>query len=68
MELREKCGFDMGAGLVVRPQSITKRLDHVIGGDADVDVPVLDELENGLQDADGRTVGGSLPFVNRRKP
>ena len=35
MELREQRGLDAGAGLVVRPKPIAKRLDHVVGGDAD---------------------------------
>ena len=38
MELREKRGLDAGAGLVVRPKPIAKRLDHVVGGDAEVRV------------------------------
>jgi hypothetical protein len=54
MELREQRGLDAGAGLVVRPKPIAKRLDHVIGGDAEVGVAVLDHLENGLQHADDR--------------
>ena len=38
MELREQRGLDAGAGLVVRPKPIAKRLDHVVGGDAEVRV------------------------------
>src|SRR5438046_3215684 len=38
MELREQRGLDAGAGLVVRPKPIAKRLDHVIGRDAEVRV------------------------------
>ena len=36
MELREQRGLDAGAGLVVRPKPIAKRLDHVVGGDAEI--------------------------------
>ena len=36
VELREQRGLDAGAGLVVRPKPITKRLDHVVGGDAEI--------------------------------
>src|SRR5262249_1024373 len=58
MELRQKRGLDAGAGLVVRPKPIAKRLDHVVGGDAEVRVAVLvfDYLENGLQHTDDRAV------------
>ena len=39
MELREQRGLDAGAGLVVRPKPIAKRLDHVVGGDAKIRGP-----------------------------
>jgi hypothetical protein len=38
MELRQQRGLDAGAGLVVRPKPIAKRLDHVVGGDAEIRV------------------------------
>ena len=63
MELREQRGLDAGAGLVVRPKPIAKRLDHVVGGDAEIRVAVLDHLENGLQHADDRAVRAVLAFV-----
>src|SRR6266513_2369089 len=63
MELREQRGLDAGAGLVVRPKSIAKRLDHVVGGDAEIGVAVLDHLENGLQHADDGAVRAVLAFV-----
>ncbi len=56
MELREQRGLDAGAGLVVRPKPIAKRLDHVIGGDAKIRVAVLQHLKNGLQHTDDRAV------------
>ena len=62
MELREQRGLDAGAGLVVRPKPIAKRLDHVVGGDAEVRVAVLDHLENGLQHADDGAVRAVLAF------
>ena len=40
MELREQRGLDAGAGLVARPKPIAKRLDHVVGGDAEIGVAV----------------------------
>ena len=36
MELREQRGLDPVAGLLIRPQPIAKRLDHMIGRDAEV--------------------------------
>ena len=57
MELREQRGLDAGAGLVVRPKPIAKRLDHVVGGDAEIRVAVLQHLENGLQHADHGPIG-----------
>ena len=36
MKLREQRALDPSAGLVVRPETIAKRFDHVIGGDAEV--------------------------------
>ena len=39
MELREQRALDAGAGLVVRPKPIAKRLDHVVGGDAEYVAP-----------------------------
>ena len=62
MELREQRGLDAGAGLVVRPKPIAKRLDHVVGGDAEIRVAVLDHLENGLQHADDGAVRAILAF------
>ena len=63
MELREQRGLDAGAGLVVRPKPIAKRLDHVIGGDAEIrGRRSRQHLENGLQHADDRAVGAVLAF------
>ena len=64
MELREQRGLDAGAGLVVRPKPIAKRLDHVIGGNAEVrgTVLVFNYLENGLQHADDRAIRAVLAF------
>ena len=68
MELREQRGLDAGAGLVVRPKPVAKRLDHVVGGDAEVGVAVLDHLEHGLQHADDGAIRTVPPLLNRRKP
>jgi hypothetical protein len=61
-------GLDAGAGLVVRPKPIAKRLDHVVGGDAEVRVAVLDHLEDGLQDADNGAVRAVHAFVEPAQP
>ena len=63
MELREQRGLDAGAGLVVRPKPIAKRLDHVVGGDAKVRVAVLDHLEDGLKYANNGAVRAVHAFV-----
>src|SRR4029450_9999364 len=63
MELREQRRLDAGASLVVRPKPIAKRLDHVVRGDAEVRVAILDHLEDGLQHADDGAVGAVHAFV-----
>src|SRR5207244_5548778 len=68
MELRQQRRLDAGAGLVVRPKPIAKRLDHVVGGDAEVRVAVLDHLEHGLQHADDGAVGAVHAFVEPAQP
>jgi hypothetical protein len=56
-------GLDAGPGLVIRPKPITKRLDHVVGGDAKVRVFALDHLEHGLEHADDGAVRAVHAFV-----
>jgi hypothetical protein len=63
MELREQRRLDAGASLVVHPKPIAKRLDHVVRGDAEVRVAILDHLEDGLQHADDGAVGAVHAFV-----
>jgi hypothetical protein len=63
MDLCEQRGLDAGAGLIVRPKPIAKQLDHVVGGDAEVRVAVLDHLENGLQHGDDGAVRAVHAFV-----
>ena len=60
MELREQRGLDAVAGLVVRPKPIAKRLDHMVGGDAEMRVAILNHLEHGLEHADDCAVGAIL--------
>src|SRR4051812_819015 len=64
MKLREQRGLDPGAGLVVRPKPIAKRLDHVIGGDTEIRgaVLVFNYLQNGLQHADDCAVRAVFAF------
>ena len=52
MELREQRRLDAFAGLVAGPQPVAKRLDDVIGRNADVSRAGLDHLQHGLQHAD----------------
>src|SRR5687768_9764511 len=52
MELREQCWLDAVACLVTRPDTVAKRLDDVIGGNADVSCSLLDHLQQRLQHAD----------------
>ena len=52
MELRAQRRLDAAAGLVAGPEIVAKRLDHVVGGDADVRRALLDDLEHRLQHAD----------------
>ena len=63
MKLCQQCGLDAGAGLVIRPKPIAKRLDHVIGGDAEVRIAAFDHLEHALQHADDGAVGTVHAFV-----
>src|SRR6476660_6218378 len=41
-ELRQKLGLDARTGLLARPQSVSERLDDVIGGDGDMRCATLD--------------------------
>ncbi len=70
MELREQRGLDAGAGLVVRPKPIAKRLDHVIGGDAEVRVAVLDhsiaKRLNHVVGGDAKVNGVALQHLENR--
>ena len=68
MELREQRGLDACACLVVRPKPIAKRLDHVVGGDAEISVAVLQHLENGLQHADHGPIGTVHAFGEPAQP
>jgi hypothetical protein len=49
VKLRQQRFIDAIAGLVAGPQIVTKRLDHVIRGDAEMGGPALDHLEHGMQ-------------------
>ena len=46
-----KRALDAVAGLVVGPEVVAERLDHVVGGDAEVGGAALDHLEHGVQHA-----------------
>jgi hypothetical protein len=68
MELRQQRGLDAGADLVIRPKPIAKRLDHVVGGDAEVRVAVLDHLKHSLQHADDSAVRTIFAFGKSTQP
>ena len=54
MELRQQGRLDAFAGFVVGPQLVAERLDHVIGGDADVRRAGLEHLRDGAEHAGDR--------------
>ena len=54
MELRPQRRLDALPGLVARPELVAERLDHVVGGNADVGRALLDHLEHRLQHTDHR--------------
>src|SRR5207247_7481615 len=63
MELSEKRRLDALARLVIRPDTIAKRLDDVIGRDPDVSRSLLDHLQQSLQHADHGAERPVLSFV-----
>ena len=50
-ELRAQHGLDARAGLVAGPQRIAKRLDDVVGCDAQVRCTLLDHFQHALEDS-----------------
>jgi hypothetical protein len=55
MELCPQGRLDAVARLVARPQAVAERLDHMVGGHADVRLAALDELQHAVQHAHHRT-------------
>src|SRR6266550_1277902 len=51
MELGEQNWLDACAGFVVWPETVTKRLDDMIGRHSDVRGAVLDHLRNGMKNS-----------------
>ena len=51
LELRQQRRVDALPGLVARPQVVAERLDHVVGGDADVRRARLEHLQDRVQHA-----------------
>jgi hypothetical protein len=49
LKLREQRALDSGAGFITGPELIAKRLDDVIGGDADVSCAVLQHAKDGSE-------------------
>ena len=68
-KLGEKIGFDAFTGLVTRPQSVTKRLDNVIGSNRHVSSAVLDHPQHRPEDASHRAylmASGAIPCRGNR--
>ncbi len=63
VELRQQSRLDAVAGLVARPQAVAERLDDVVGGDAQVRLAALDELQHALQHANHGTEAPILSLV-----
>ena len=63
MKLRAKSPLDAGARLVARPEVVAKRLDHVIGRDADVHGAAFDHFQHSIEYAYDRAIGTVLPLV-----
>ena len=71
MELRAQRTLDPGADLVVRPESIAKRFDHMVGGDSDMreaGFAASRSWEHGLQYTDDGTAGTIVAFVKPAQP
>ena len=66
-KLREQFGFDAGTRLVSRPEPIAKRLDDVVGGDADVRGAGGDQAEHRADHAADRGHFPSRGVFRRRK-
>src|SRR5438552_5198047 len=60
MELRQQRGIDAFSGLVIGPQRVAKRLDDVIGRDAEVRAPLLDHLQYRVEHSDHGAEGRVL--------
>jgi hypothetical protein len=63
LELLAKGRLDAVARLVVAPQFVTERLDHVIRGHADVRGPFLDHLECGVEHTHHRAELPVFPVI-----
>ncbi len=57
LELSPQRRLDSLAGLVIGPQVVAERFDHVIGRDADMRGALLDHLQHGVQYAGDRPYG-----------
>jgi hypothetical protein len=55
-------------GLVVLPQLIAKRFDHMVGCNAEVRRSLFDHLQRGVEDGDHGAVLGVLTFVETTQP
>ena len=63
LELGAERALDAGAGLVAGPEVVAERLDHVVGGDAEMGGAALDDLQHGVQHAGDRAEGLVLALV-----
>ena len=56
MNCERNDSLDAGAGLVVWPQTVAERLDHVIRGDSDMSCSILEHLRNRTEHARHRAL------------
>jgi hypothetical protein len=63
VELSEKRGLDPIACFVTRPETVSKRLDDVIGRNADVYGAAFDHFEQRVEHAYDSTIGSILALV-----
>src|SRR6266699_1321756 len=60
VELREQGGVDALTGLVIGPERVAKRLDDVVGGDAEMRRALLDHLQYRVEHSDHGAEGRVL--------
>jgi hypothetical protein len=62
VKLRPQRRIDAGGRLVAGPQSVSKRLDDVVGCNTQIRLSALDQFQDRLEHADDRAQGPVLPL------